>query len=282
MTGPDFICIGGQRCGTTWLYHALRAAPGIWTPPVKELHHFDAMTPGIAVRRYRSGRHLASRAGHYARWLAGRPGALVDPRWDARYFLGRRSDRWYDGLFEAARARGLIAGEITPAYSILPAETAARIVRDRPRLKVLLIVRDPLTRAWSNALREPGVDPADDAALIAHLRSPGCVARSDFPAIAARWRAVLPDDRMLIASFERIRTDRVGFLDEVGAFLGARIPDPGPGSASDARRTGASSHRRGPPPAHVVEAVRDLYDPIAEACARLPGFARAPRAAAAV
>ncbi|TYO91290.1 sulfotransferase [Oceanicella actignis] len=271
--GPDFICIGGQRCGTTWLYHALRCAPGIWTPPVKELHHFDVGAQGVEVWPYRYRRHLRSRAAHYAGRLAGRRDAIVDPLWDARYFLGRRSDDWYAGLFARARARGQVAGEITPAYSILPEATVARVAARFPDAKILLILRDPLARAWSNAMREPGLDPRDEQAVIAHLRSPGCVARSDWPAIVARWRRHFPRSRMLLAAFEQIREDRRAFLARIGAFLGASIPDPG--VERDRRKTGASTWRRGPPPAHVVEAVRDIYDPIAEASAELMREARA-------
>ncbi len=40
---PDFLCIGAQRSGTTWLHHNLRQHPEIWMPPLKELHYFDEM-----------------------------------------------------------------------------------------------------------------------------------------------------------------------------------------------------------------------------------------------
>ena len=38
---PDFLCIGAQKSGTTWLYHNLKQHPQVWLPPVKELHYFD-------------------------------------------------------------------------------------------------------------------------------------------------------------------------------------------------------------------------------------------------
>ena len=37
---PDFIGIGAQKAGTTWLYHNLRNHPQIWIPR-KEVHYFD-------------------------------------------------------------------------------------------------------------------------------------------------------------------------------------------------------------------------------------------------
>ena len=35
---PDFLIIGGQRCGTTSLYYYLRAHPGVLPALAKEVH----------------------------------------------------------------------------------------------------------------------------------------------------------------------------------------------------------------------------------------------------
>ena len=41
MSYPDFLGIGAQKAGTTWLSHNLQLHPEVWMPPVKELHYFD-------------------------------------------------------------------------------------------------------------------------------------------------------------------------------------------------------------------------------------------------
>ena len=41
MNLPDFICIGVQRAGTTWLYECLKEHPEIFVPETKELHFFN-------------------------------------------------------------------------------------------------------------------------------------------------------------------------------------------------------------------------------------------------
>src|SRR5690606_11946368 len=38
---PDFICIGAQKSGTTWLYENLKLHPDIFMPDKKELHYFN-------------------------------------------------------------------------------------------------------------------------------------------------------------------------------------------------------------------------------------------------
>lgn len=38
---PNFLCIGAQKSGTTWLYYNLKEHPQIWLPLYKEIHYFD-------------------------------------------------------------------------------------------------------------------------------------------------------------------------------------------------------------------------------------------------
>ncbi|CAN0605590.1 unnamed protein product, partial [Ectocarpus sp. 12 AP-2014] len=39
---PDFLCIGAQRAGTTWLHNRLLEHPDLYLPPEKELQFFNA------------------------------------------------------------------------------------------------------------------------------------------------------------------------------------------------------------------------------------------------
>ena len=41
MTLPNFLLIGAQKCGTTWLAAMLAQHPDIFSPEIKELHFFD-------------------------------------------------------------------------------------------------------------------------------------------------------------------------------------------------------------------------------------------------
>src|SRR5687768_7817210 len=130
VTFPDFIAIGAQKAGTTWLHRNLQAHPQIYMPREKELHYFDEK--------------LKQRGGLPSRLLGKRP---VDKRWrrqaaarikrvsrqrsrqnlawDLRYFFGRPTDEWYASLFE--RGRGRVTGEATPDYAILDQETIAHV-----------------------------------------------------------------------------------------------------------------------------------------------------------
>ena len=40
-TFPNFFCIGGQKCGTSWLYKKLKELPDIYIPDNRYIHYFD-------------------------------------------------------------------------------------------------------------------------------------------------------------------------------------------------------------------------------------------------
>ena len=40
---PDFLCVGAQKAGTSWLYRQLEPHPDFWMPPLKELHYLDSL-----------------------------------------------------------------------------------------------------------------------------------------------------------------------------------------------------------------------------------------------
>jgi hypothetical protein len=41
---PDFLCVGAQKGGTSWLFHLLTLHPLFWMPPIKELHYLDMLS----------------------------------------------------------------------------------------------------------------------------------------------------------------------------------------------------------------------------------------------
>ena len=43
MKGPDIICPGTYKCGTTWLFEMLRQHPDIFIPDFKEFHYFSTI-----------------------------------------------------------------------------------------------------------------------------------------------------------------------------------------------------------------------------------------------
>src|SRR5918993_3783015 len=131
---PDFIGIGAQKAGTTWLGHNLQLHPEIWMPGIKELHYFnerinDPRNPvsrlygkmtgqGAVSQRWR--RQVRKRLRR--QWK--RP-SLQEFLWELRYYAGTPGDGWYASLFAPGRVK--VRGEITPAYPTLGPANIARV-----------------------------------------------------------------------------------------------------------------------------------------------------------
>ena len=47
---PDFLCIGAQKAGTSWLNSVLLEHPQIFMPPINELHYFDRRHRNAPIR----------------------------------------------------------------------------------------------------------------------------------------------------------------------------------------------------------------------------------------
>lgn len=162
---PDFICIGPEKTGTTWLYRVLADHPDVYLPPVKELRYFNE---GNLVPPHALWRVLASRHWHYRnmRRSVGRGLLLGDATsWRLRHAFGRRSDDWYRSLFDEAGQR--ICGDISPLYYHLPEDVVRRIAKGWPEARIVMFVRDPVERAWSkvkmNLIKHRGRSPSDVA-----------------------------------------------------------------------------------------------------------------------
>ncbi len=223
--GPHFLGIGAQRAGTTWLYANLSLQPGIWMPPVKELHYFDEKAhlphPSFAWRTLgRAEVDERWRRQLRTQWRARRREGRALSRWEVRYFFGRPSDDWYVSLFE--QGEGRVSGEVTPSYTALPAGEVEHVHRLLPEARIILLMRNPIERAWSGAVMETrGLDPADAAeARLALLESAGSRLRTDYLGALERWHAFYPADRIFVGFMEELAGRPRELLSSVCEFLG--------------------------------------------------------------
>jgi hypothetical protein len=111
---PDFIIIGAQRCGTTSLYNYLIEHPNVVPAFRKEVHFFDShFNKGITW--YRSHFPFAIHK-HYAKQI---------------------------------RHQDFITGEATPYYIFHP-HAPQRVLETVPRVKLIVLFRNPVHRAYSH------------------------------------------------------------------------------------------------------------------------------------
>lgn len=222
MPAPDFLCIGAQKAGTSWLDQMLRQHPGVFLPPMKEVHFYDFLY--IPEHRGWIRKSFDKHAGAQARgWGRGKPDFRA--YFDRLGTLPRRQDAWYEAVFDHPSAEGRCKGEITPAYSILPEAGIAHVRATNPAMRLILIIRDPVDRALSHLRMAASRRNRPDVGL-AWLEDEmpdlleAALSRSAYRDNIARWEAAFPPEQLLYLSFSRIRTAPEAVLREVEGFLG--------------------------------------------------------------
>jgi sulfotransferase family protein len=217
-TCPDFLCIGAQKSGTSWLYHQLTLHPDFWMPPVKELHYFDALG---RVKRDTPPRCQDSRD----RWFLERLKEL-----SARSYVDLAG---YSSLFKPKGA--LLSGDITPAYATLNEELIEWIITRFPDLKVIFLVRDPVERAWSQL--SMGVrlgminkfDATDPEEVVCNLLNPGVLVRSHPSKIVARWKRYVRPENFRVYFFDDLNENPAELRQSIVRFLGGDPDKPSGG-----------------------------------------------------
>jgi hypothetical protein len=232
LEGPDFICVGMPKAGTSWLFDQLQYHPDFWMPPVKELQYLNHAFPKLknVEKHLRLFERRAARARKGARSKR-RPGDACDERFlkEAQALSGRPMDiSRYAALF---RHKGdLLSGDISPPYSALSDEVVVQLARLLPDVKVLLLVRDPVERAWSNLCMSHRRGNFDSGLLEDPNRFRSFFEEEKlderlFPTrIAERWSRCAPNVRFRHFLFDDISAGAGRVRQEILLFLGAN-PD---------------------------------------------------------
>jgi hypothetical protein len=218
-TQPGFLGIGAQRSGSTWLYESLKQHPDVWLTPVKEVHFFDRGNIKYSDRSYK--RHLRKRVFDY---LTG-SGVRVyhNLGWDLHYFLKSRDINWYRAIF--CPGSNQIAGEITPAYSTLEKDTVQQIHKLNPELKIIYLMRDPIERDWSSAIKGLARDRKRQAnsipieTFLKKINSSGVLLRGDYLRTLEIWESVFRLEHIHIDFMDEIKLDAQGVLSRIFRFL---------------------------------------------------------------
>lgn len=206
---PDFVIIGAAKAGTTTLYGWLSEHPFVAPASTKEVHYFDY--------NYYRGED----------WY--------------RMHFPRALDR---DAFAEAHGRPFITGEASPPY-IAHTWAPERLARLLPDVKLLVNLRDPVDRAYSQfqMSRREGEEPLESFAQAtaiederldperARMRADpsysswpiGCwsyLMRSRYAESLERWLELFGRDRFHFVTLEDLSARPGETLDAVHEFLG--------------------------------------------------------------
>ncbi|CCI53531.1 sulfotransferase [Nostocoides jenkinsii] len=212
---PGFLIAGGQRCGTTSMYQALRQQPTLFRPTWRKgVHYFDMA-------------------------------------------YGERDLRWYRSHFplcrQLARASTRHGGDVAHAfesspYDLFHPQALDRIATDLPDIRLLVLVRDPVERAYSSHAHARGYESepfaraleleesrlaseverivADAAYESKAHRHQAYRSRGEYAAQLAHAGHLLGRERIHVVDSHRFFREPLPVLDEVLGFLGVttRVP----------------------------------------------------------
>ena len=190
----DFIVAGVQKAGTTAIHDFLAQHPHVALLRDQALHFFD-----------KEEHFGSSRTRPDYRILHGN----FDPGW-----------RWR------------VAGEVTADYLYYP-HALERIARYNPKMKLIISLRNPVGRAFSqwNMRRGKGQEPLEfidalkrdqEIGIWQGPRGNAYLARSFYAPQLEQVFKLFPREQVFILKFEEFRTDPFPILDRIFDFLAVR------------------------------------------------------------
>lgn len=181
---PDFIIAGLPKCGTVWMVRVLRSD--------KQFLYVE--NPFFADKG--------------------------EIRFFSRNFKFPITQ--YFQAFNKNRDPSKLAYEKSPDYSTLSRRRIKLIKKLNPDVKIILIFRDPIARAFSNAkmdLFRAGVtlEPQNDELFFQHYKKQSKI--YNYKRILENWRAVFPKSQLLILSNEDIGENPEKIIEKIYSFL---------------------------------------------------------------
>ncbi len=204
---PDFLIIGAQKAGTTWLHNNLNYHPNIWLAPAKELNYFNQVSAPSSDQWEGAGR--ASQVAAAREFLLS--ASSLSQRQQLKLAAldvieeGEVSDDWYGRIFAHAPSQDL-CGESSPDYCVLPRGGIAHVASLNPKIKAILLVRDPIDRLWSHVrmAAQNGYGEANLEFLKNDYVWRVYQGRSNYPEMLRRWRSMLGSEQVIVLNYDLI------------------------------------------------------------------------------
>jgi len=174
--GPDFLGIGAQKAGTSWIYACLREHPQIFFP-MKEVHFFSR-----------------------------------DRNW-------RKGYDWYESLF-AKYPKNAVAGEYSTSY-LYHEKTPERIAARYPGVKLIVSLRNPIDRAFSNYINDikAGEISRNTSFRKALDEHPEYIEQGMYSKQIRRYLDSFSCERLLVLKYDDCHDDPQGFIQRIFSFL---------------------------------------------------------------
>jgi hypothetical protein len=188
---PNFFILGAAKCGTTAIYRTLKDHPDIFLSPTKETFFFAN---------------------------------------DQKYEKGTR---YYANSFFRGAGKYIARGEASPNYFSFPSIVAPRMrdTLDLDALKFVVLIRDPVSRAYSHYLHRwkflkeefsfgEALALENDRLALNPIEWCGYYHDGLYGSLAEQWLEYFPRDKFLFISHEDLLNSRRAILKKICLHLG--------------------------------------------------------------
>jgi hypothetical protein len=222
---PDFVIIGGKKCGTTFLYHLLGQHPLVERAASKELHFFDALFEQESVEWYRQ-------CFPAPRWEDGRRTITGEA---SPYMANRPAPERMAKVVPEAWLIALLRNPVERTYSDY--QMVARKDREHNTFEEAIGLREPAEagKAQPAGKEDENAEGEEDANLNDDSEY---LSRSVYADQLLRWSKFFPREQMLVLKSEDFFENPKETLKLVLEFLGLPEWEPEPSQLENKRNAG--------------------------------------------
>lgn len=146
------------------------------------------------------------------------------------HYLTSKGWEWYADMFRPGL--GLIRGEATPSYCLMPAANVELVHSLLPRLKLIYIIREPISRTWSHARHcyrhrqttfegcNDAIDKVPNEKWIENFTNHSTTCAGQIVAHLKSWLAFFPREQIYVDFYPSIRSEPTQLLKRIFRFLG--------------------------------------------------------------
>ena len=204
---PDFLIIGPQRTGTTWLYYNLRTHPQIFFSRPKEIFYFNLLNmPDFP-------RYQSNDLSWYLSFFYENPVGYL--------WKNIKALKNYQQFYQPK-----IRGEATASYAAMDVEIIKDLVTLKPDIKIILMIRNPIDRAWSHAklhlLKHSQKKFAEisDQEFHEFFTNPYNLSCGTYTKMINNWSSHLKEENFFIGLYDDIQKCPEELLRNILSFLG--------------------------------------------------------------
>lgn len=170
------------------------------------------------------------------------PDVFLPDKKETHYFTQAFHDwslRYYASLFSEGVDK--VRGEITPGYNLLQLERIQYIRSILPNARLILIIRNPVDRAWSSFRRQGAKAATSSGTAMEDIVEAGAMryfqryedpewgrewnyepglSHEDYTRQIDRWTSVYPEDQLFVGFFDELKSDPISLMTKVCRHIG--------------------------------------------------------------